>query len=64
MPSPCCRLGLFGLEKKSLIGNGVVIEPWALFDEIDKVRNQGVEISAQNLSIADNAPSSCPCMFC
>ena len=50
LPSGIIRAGTH-----SLIGNGVVIEPWALFKEISKIRAQGVEISALNLSIADNA---------
>jgi adenylosuccinate synthase len=41
--------------KPSVIGNGVVVDPWALLDEIDKVRGQGVEITPQILILADNA---------
>ncbi len=41
--------------KLSVIGNGVVIDPWALFDEIDRVRAQGVDITPETLRIADNA---------
>ena len=50
LPSGVVRPG-----KLSIIGNGVVIDPWALLDEIDEVRNQGVAISPQTLAIADNA---------
>ncbi len=42
-------------EKLSIIGNGVVIDPWALLEEIDRVRHQGVRITPDNLLIADNA---------
>ncbi len=38
----------------SIIGNGVVLDPWALKAETEKLRGQGVEISADNLAIADN----------
>ncbi|WP_299440491.1 adenylosuccinate synthase [uncultured Rhodospira sp.] len=41
--------------KLSVIGNGVVIDPWALFDEIDRVTGQGVSITPDTLKIADNA---------
>ena len=38
----------------SIIGNGVVLDPWALRDEMAKLRGQGVEINADNFAIADN----------
>ncbi|WP_164117762.1 adenylosuccinate synthase [Sphingorhabdus sp. Alg239-R122] len=38
----------------SVIGNGVVLDPWALKEEAEKLRGQGVEITAENLAIADN----------
>jgi adenylosuccinate synthase len=41
--------------KPSLIGNGVVIDPWALFDEIARVEAQGLKITPDLLSVADNA---------
>ena len=41
--------------KLSIIGNGVVIDPWALRDEIARVEAQGVRVHPQNLVIADNA---------
>ncbi|MCE3005599.1 MAG: adenylosuccinate synthase [Rickettsiales bacterium] len=42
-------------NKMSIIGNGVVIDPVALFSEIDKVTAQGVSITPENLKIAENA---------
>lgn len=39
----------------SIIGNGVVIDPWALKTEMETIRGQGVEISPDNLLIAENA---------
>ncbi len=41
--------------KLSIIGNGVVIDPWALLDEIARVEAQGVTISPATLMVADNA---------
>jgi adenylosuccinate synthase len=41
--------------KLSVIGNGVVVDPWHLLEEIEKIRGQGVEISPQILVLADNA---------
>ena len=38
----------------SLIGNGVVLDPWALRDEIAKLEGQGVSITPDNFGIADN----------
>jgi adenylosuccinate synthase len=39
----------------SVIGNGVVVDPWHLVMEIDKLRGQGVEITPENLMVAENA---------
>ena len=44
----------------SMIGNGVVLDPWALRDEIAKLESQGVEITADNLAVADNCPLILP----
>ena len=41
--------------KLSIIGNGVVVDPWALLDEIERVRAQGVEVSSDMLKLAENA---------
>ena len=41
--------------KLSLIGNGVVVDPWALVDEIAEIRGMGVDVSPKNLHIANNA---------
>ena len=50
LPSGIVRPG-----KLSVIGNGVVIDPWALADEIDRLQSQGVEVTPDNLRIAENA---------
>ena len=41
--------------KPSVIGNGVVVDPWALLDEIARVEAQGVTITPELLILADNA---------
>ncbi len=50
LPSGVVRPG-----KLSIIGNGVVIDPWALDEEIERIRGQGVEVSPETLKIAENA---------
>ena len=44
----------------SVIGNGVVLDPWALKAEVEKLRGQGVAISPDTLHIADNCPLILP----
>ncbi|TIX50592.1 adenylosuccinate synthase [Alteraurantiacibacter aquimixticola] len=44
----------------SLIGNGVVLDPWALREEIERIEGQGVSISPANFGIADNCPLILP----
>jgi adenylosuccinate synthase len=46
--------------KLSVIGNGVVLDPWALLDEIDRLAAQGVAVTPANLMIAENAPLILP----
>ena len=41
-------------NKKCLIGNGVVLDPWALINEIRNLRNQKIQIDKDNLFIAEN----------
>ena len=55
LPSGIVRSG-----KLSVIGNGVVLDPWHLITEIDALRAQGVEISPDNLIVAENAPLILP----
>ena len=40
--------------KKCIIGNGVVLDPWALIDEIKNLESQGININENNLLIAEN----------
>jgi len=44
----------------SVIGNGVVLDPWALRDEIARLREQGVEVTPDTLQIADTCPLILP----
>ncbi|MEO1648070.1 MAG: adenylosuccinate synthetase, partial [Pseudomonadota bacterium] len=44
----------------SMIGNGVVLDPWALRDEVEKLESQGVSITDDNFAIADNCPLILP----
>ncbi len=46
--------------KLSVIGNGVVLDPWALLAEIEKLTGQGVEITPGNLLLAENTPLILP----
>ena len=50
LPSGVVRGG-----KLSIIGNGVVIDPFALFAEIERVALQGLQITPETLQIAENA---------
>ena len=50
LPSGVVRPG-----KLSIIGNGVVVDPWALVDEIEAIRKKGVAVTPENLKLADNA---------
>ncbi|MBF0247509.1 MAG: adenylosuccinate synthase [Alphaproteobacteria bacterium] len=55
LPSGIVRKGTM-----SVIGNGVVLDPWNLLMEIDNLRSQGVEITPDNLKVAENAPLILP----
>jgi adenylosuccinate synthase len=50
LPSGVVRGG-----KLSVIGNGVVVDPWALFEEIDEIRAKGVTVTPETLKLAENA---------
>tara|TARA_Y100000591_G_scaffold327075_1_gene350881 strand:+ start:420 stop:1712 length:1293 start_codon:yes stop_codon:yes gene_type:complete len=47
--------GIVRKNKISIIGNGVVIDPWALLDEIKEIKSKGVNISDENLIISESA---------
>src|SRR5271169_4553055 len=50
LPSGVVRPG-----KLSVIGNGVVVDPWALLREIDAIREKGVIVTPETLRLADTA---------
>ncbi len=50
LPSGVVRPG-----KLSVIGNGVVLDPWHLVNEIEGLKRQGIEVTPHNLKIAENA---------
>ena len=47
--------GILWKQKKNIIGNGVVIDPVGLVNEIETLENQGVTITPENLLISDRA---------
>jgi len=55
MPSGVVRPG-----KLAVLGNGVVIDPWALLDEIERLSRQGVNVGPENLRISENCPLILP----
>jgi adenylosuccinate synthase len=55
LPSGVVRRG-----KLSVIGNGVVLDPWHLVKEIAGLREQGVEITPETLMVAENTPLILP----
>ena len=50
LPSGVVRPG-----KLSIIGNGVVIDPWALLAEIERLAEQGLQVTPESLRVAENA---------
>jgi len=52
--------GVVRPNKLSVIGNGVVLDPHALIEEIERLRGQGVAVSRDNLRIAENVPLILP----
>ena len=47
--------GIVRKNKVSIIGNGVVIDPWALLEEIKEINLQGVIVDENNLIISESA---------
>jgi len=47
--------GIIRKNKISVIGNGVVLDPWALLEEIKQIEKLGIKITTKNLYIAENA---------
>jgi adenylosuccinate synthase len=55
LPSGIVRRG-----KLSVIGSGVVLDPWALIAEIDRLAGQGVAVAPESLAVAENVPLILP----
>jgi adenylosuccinate synthase len=47
--------GIVRKNKISVIGNGVVVDPWALLDEIKEIRSKGVKVDKDNLILSESA---------
>ena len=47
--------GIVRKDKVSIIGNGVVVDPWALLDEIKEIQSKGIEITQKNLIVSEAA---------
>ena len=50
LPSGIVRKG-----KISILGNGVVIDPWALLSEVEEIKKQGVDVTPENFMISESA---------
>ena len=50
LPSGIVRQG-----KISILGNGVVIDPWALLDEIEEIKKQGIDVNPENFMISESS---------
>jgi adenylosuccinate synthase len=47
--------GILHRDKKCLIGNGVVVDPEVLLEEMEELREQGVDVSPENLALSEKA---------
>ena len=47
--------GIVRKNKISIIGNGVVVDPWALLDEIKEIKEKGVDVNSENFMISEAA---------
>ncbi len=47
--------GIVRKNKISIIGNGVVVDPWALLDEIKEIKSKGVNVNQNNLILSESA---------
>ena len=50
LPSGIVRSG-----KISILGNGVVIDPWSLLDEISEIKKKGINVDPKNFMISETA---------
>ena len=47
--------GIVRKNKISIIGNGVVVDPWAFLDEIKEIKTKGVNVDENNLILSESA---------
>ena len=47
--------GIVRKNKISIIGNGVVVDPWALLEEIEEIKSKGVDVNTNNFIISEAA---------
>jgi adenylosuccinate synthase len=47
--------GIVREKKISILGNGVVIDPWALLDEIKEIKKKGINVTEENFMISESA---------
>ena len=47
--------GIVRKKKISIIGNGVVVDPWALLDEVEEIKLKGVDVNVDNFIISESA---------
>ena len=47
--------GIVRKNKISIIGNGVVVDPWALLDEIKEIKSKGINVDEKNLILSESA---------
>ena len=47
--------GIVRKKKISILGNGVVIDPWALLSEIEEIKKQGIDVTPENFMISESA---------
>jgi len=47
--------GIVRKNKISIIGNGVVVDPWALLEEIKEIKSKGVDVNKDNFIISESA---------
>ena len=47
--------GIVRKNKVSIIGNGVVVDPWALLEEIEEIKSKGVDVNITNFIISEAA---------
>ena len=47
--------GIVRQDKISIIGNGVVVDPWSFLEEIDEIRSKGINVDEKNLILSEAA---------